>query len=431
MRLTALHFFYLMLIAIYVFGFQYVPAQDFPNLLYQGHIFNQLVFHGNNFNGIFFLYPYIPPNVVSTVVIAIFDLISDPIFSGKLYLLLLGVSLYWGINRYIKSFAIRNHMLIATLAFFLTFNLHYLAGYLNFITGLAFVLHALANLRNNSKLEENLWYLGSMMLIAYFCHFIALVIFVLYLLVNFVTKKNYVMIIRSLAAALPTIILFAQYLIARTITILPESAGKAEQGIPEITLGQSLNFFRVFIPFHHFKWVTELPPSVIALDYIFSVIVLVGCSILLINCIRQKKYPITFWLAGISLLLSILLPTYIGGVLLPGERFVIFCLVNTTILFLSRKTSALQLRLLLSSVFILGICGIGYNYYNEYRFNTMVASNIIPQDAIYRSRTKQEGTNGFLHFHFYDDIRAGNAVPFFNTGILSYADSIKKSNSEQ
>ncbi len=430
-KYIALHFFFLLLIALYVFGFEYVPAQDYPNLLYQGHIFNQLLFHGNNFSGIFFLYPYIPPNVVSTIVLAIFDLVFDPFFSGKLYLVLLGFSLYWSINRYIKSFDIRYPMLIAALSFFLTFNLHYLAGYLNFISGLAFTLHIIATMRSHPKLEDNLWFLGMAILISYLCHFIALVILIIYLTVNFIIKKKYVIAFRSFAAALPTIILFGQYLFTRTITILPHSADLDTRGIPEVAIDQVRNFCRVFIPFHHFKWVTELPPPIVAFDYSFSVIVLAGCCLLVIRCILRKNYPITFWLTGISLLLSILLPTYIGGVLLPGERFVIFCLVNAIVLYLSLKPQLLQRNLFFGLLLILGIAGIGYNYFNEYRFNSMVAAHMIPQEAIFQSRTKQEGTNGFLHFHFYDDIKSGKVVPFFNTGIISFPDSIKKSNSEQ
>ena len=149
MKHPYLHFFYLSAIGFYIFGFEYVPAQDYPNLLYQAHIFTQLVFHGNTFGGVFSLYTYIPPNAISTVVIAIFSIISNPFFSGKLYLFLLGVALYSGIYRYLKSFEIQYYFLIASISFYLTFNLHYVAAYLNFVTGLAVVLHILATIRNN------------------------------------------------------------------------------------------------------------------------------------------------------------------------------------------------------------------------------------------------------------------------------------------
>ena len=337
MRQWGLHFFYISLIAFYVFGFEYVPAQDFPNLLYQGHIFSQLIFHGNNFGGLFFLYPYIPPNIISTVVIAIFDLFCDPIFSGKLYFLFLGVSFYWGINRYIKSFDIHYPLLVAALAFFLTFNLHYLAAYLNFMTGLAFVLHALATLRKNPKLEESLWYVGSVMLIVflqfyrsrYFCGNISPG--------QLHTQEKVQPDFTKFAGRTSGNYYFYTLSFVRTINILPQAGGIDTRGIPEMIFEQMRNFLRVIIPFHHFKWITELSSTVVAFDYFFSAIILAGCSLILVHCILRKSYPLAFWLAGISLLSSILLPAYIGGVLLPGERFVIFCVINSFILYLSFK----------------------------------------------------------------------------------------------
>lgn len=424
MNQRLLHLFYISAIFWFVFGFEYVPAQDYPNLLYQAHIFNQLVFHGNTFGGVFSLYTYVPPNAISTVVIAIFSILSDPFFSGKLYLFFLGVALYFGIYRYLKSFGIQYYSLIASISFYLTFNLHYVAAYLNFVTGLALVLHILATIRNNSKLENNPLFLGAGMLLLYLCHFIALAIFAIYLFINYLVKKKYAMLWKCLIAATPTLLLFGHYLFMRLIPIFRASQEVSSGGLPNILFVQVLNFCRPIIPFHHFKYITKLSDSLLTFELLFSGIILLFCILLLLKCIKRRDFSISFWLSSVSLLLCLFLPSYIGGILLPGERFAVFCLINCIVLYLSHHPAQTRRKIIFVIVFTLGIVGIGYTYYNEYHFNIIIASHTTSPDSLLAHPLKHEGSNGFLHFHYYDDIKFGRIVPFSNTGLIAYPDSL-------
>src|SRR5689334_18397601 len=129
MKTYLLHAFYLVLIVVCIFGFQYPPFQDLPVLSYQGYLFNQYFFHGNTFGGYWHLYGYLPPNAVSTIVLGLMDIVLDPIFAGKIYILLLAALLYSGIIRYLRFHTRSNRLAFSSIAFFLTISLHFFMGF--------------------------------------------------------------------------------------------------------------------------------------------------------------------------------------------------------------------------------------------------------------------------------------------------------------
>src|SRR5579872_3464603 len=130
------HFFFVSLFACLIFGFRYLPFQDYPVHLYQGFVFNQVLFHGNTFGGFFHFHPYLPPNAISAILIGIMDIIFDPFLSGKIYLFMLASGLYSGVYQYLVLHLNRKSMACAVFAFLMTLNLHFLMGYLNFLSGL-------------------------------------------------------------------------------------------------------------------------------------------------------------------------------------------------------------------------------------------------------------------------------------------------------
>src|SRR2546423_14780013 len=101
MKIFLLHSFYIILFAFFVFGFPYLPLQDYPALIYQGFVFNEYIFHGYTFGGFWSLHHYFPPNAISTVILGLMDLFGDPLVTGKIYLFFLAIILYSGIVRYL------------------------------------------------------------------------------------------------------------------------------------------------------------------------------------------------------------------------------------------------------------------------------------------------------------------------------------------
>src|SRR2546421_12876171 len=95
-RYRLLHFIPVILFGAYIFGFEYFPSQDYPQWLYQGFIFNEYFFHGNTFGGMVAIVHFIPPNLISTVIIGTLALFVPLMSAGKIFLLLELLLLYFG-----------------------------------------------------------------------------------------------------------------------------------------------------------------------------------------------------------------------------------------------------------------------------------------------------------------------------------------------
>jgi hypothetical protein len=421
MKKYTLHILYVSLFAVFIFGFTYLPFQDFPILAYQGFVFNEFVFHGNTFGGFFHFQPYIPPNAVSTVIMGIMDVFFDAFVAGKIYLFLLAVALYSGIYRYLRFHLETDSVAFASVAFFLTINVHFLMSYINFLTGLALVFHAIVFIRQRHY-ETNILALGIVILAIYLCHFMPLVLFGLYFTSYFIVTKNYRAFFRLFVAAIPTIIIFIQYLLTRTIPILQDD-GIIK--IIDIIHWKFLILFSPLIPFNVFKWVQEIQIPFRITDYIYSVILLICMLYVMGKSIIMRRYSFELWLAIVTFGIAVFIPLNFGGVIPAGERFVSFCVVNIVIISYREKMSRTRRRVAFTLCFLLGIAAYSYDLWNEVLFNTMVLHNEIPQEAITHSSDKLQGTNGFLHLHFYDDIRQKRAIPSFNIGLFGYPGSNK------
>jgi hypothetical protein len=408
------------LIGLYFLVFTYPPFQDYPNLLYQGFVFNEYAFHGNAFGGYFQLYPYVPPNAISTVVLGLMDLILDPFIAGKIYLIILGVALYSAIVQYLKFHSKSRTAFISISAFYLTFNLHFISAYLNFETGLAFILLAIVFIRKKGY-ESNIIALALVMIIAYLCHFLALILLTLYFIVYFVSKKDLHGVLNLAGGSVPVVGLSLHYLIMRSIPNV--SSVVYIRTFFHVINGKFLTFFSPIIPFHQLKWVFEATPLILTLDYIFSICIFILIVFILIHNIQKKQYTLEFWLAAISLLIAFALPLYLGGVLLPGERFVVFCMLNIFVL-VSRVHFNHYIRKYSIYLFsIIAFASFSYLIYGTILFNTMVKQGDIPEEAILHPEKKREGTNGFLHFKYYDAIKNRTALPVFSTGLFAFPDS--------
>ncbi len=414
---TSLKYIPYILFAILSFAFTALPFQDLPNLLYQGKVFASIVLHGNDFGGYFILQPYIPPNVISTFIFAVFTAIFTTIFSAKLYIFLLAVSLYSGCVRYMRYHSALSEVSIYIIAFLLTCNLHFVSAYLNFMTGIAFVLHAIVTIRQR-HLENNIYALAISFAIAYLCHFFALFTFGFYFITFYLYEKRHRDINRFAISFIPAFILFVHYLTNKTLTSVNPVA--SELPLWAKLKWKLLIFFTPIIPFHQFKWVIDTPQSLEWMNYLFCAIISLFIPCIVYKFIRGENFSFVFWLFVTSFITIIVLPAYLSGNMLPGERIVLFSMLNG---FALLPTLGVH-TLLKNATLIMGIllCVGVYSHiiYNTAVFNEMISEGNIPHDAIENSISKREGTNGFLHFHYYQDIERHNPSPIFTTGILTY-----------
>ena len=425
--LRSFHLILIALIAIFIFAFEYLPFQDFPILLYQGFVFNQIVFHGNTFGGLFAIQPYLPPNIISMIVFGVTDLILSPLVSGKLYLFFLTIALYSGIASYLRFHIKRDHWSLLVIALILTFNLHYLAGYLNFVTGFAFVMNAIVFIRKR-KLQSNILVMTIAIFIAYCCHFFALAIFGAYWIAFFLTSRDYKGLLRCTIAFLPSAVILLHYVIMQDLGGL--KADPTPLSLIFWINWKLLVFYTPIIPFHQFKWVSDQPQWLLMANYIFCTAIAIWIVYVLFKLLRARSYSFILWLSIGLLAMTFLLPFFLGGVILPGERLVVFAIMNMIVLTSTLHFGRRMRQALLILICFGGISITAYNIYNFDRFNTMIAMKNIPEEAIKNPVAKREGTNGFLHYHFYDDIKNMRASPIFTTGFLVYkgpdADSAQK-----
>ncbi len=421
MKLRIVHLFFVTLIGAWIFGFTYLPLQDYPNLLYQGFVFNQYYFHLNNFGDFFHVHRYLPPNMASTVILGSMDALLDTFVAGKVFLFFLAAALYFGCFRYLSFHLSQRRIIFAIVAFFLAINFHFLMGYLNFLVGFALTVNIIVFIRQR-RLERNLLVLGLSMLIIYFCHFVALILFCLYFITYFIAYKKYKSIFHLTLSGVPTLSIFIHYVASRTIPILYTETDNRTWF--DVIKGKFIVFFAPILPFHNFKWVYEPSLGIKSIDYLFCVIAFILLIYIAGKNVVYKNLTFEFILALASIALAFFLPLYFGGVLLPGERFVVFAILNIFVLGYRNNIyrPVRNCSFILSTILVL----FTYSYimWNTNKFDSMIKKNDIPEEAILHPQIKQEGINGFTHVHFYEDIRLKRAVPFFNTGLFSYPDSL-------
>jgi hypothetical protein len=405
------------LFAVYCSFFDYLPFQDIPNLLYQGIIYGKIIFEGNDFGGYYILQEYIPPNTISTFIFSLFTQFISPLASAKLYIFLLGALLFSGIYRYLRYHSKLSSAAAFIIAFIFALNMHYLSGYLNFVTGIAFVLHAITMIRKRNW-HTHIIPMSSAFVVAYLCHFFALFIFGLYFIVYILTTKQYKSLVRLIVAGIPAAALFGHYFMTKTL-------GSADSLVRLVTfvetiLWKSFVFFAPVIPFHQFKWITETPQPLGWVNLFYCLSIALCTAFALFKSIRERKYSLSFWLFIVTTVVLLGLPSYLSGNMLPGERLSLFAILNALILISEFDILERVKKILLPiGIAVCILIGIQVSY-NTYVFNEIVDSGIMPKDAIELAYTKREGTNGFLHFHIYKAIEDQQGIPLFTTGLITY-----------
>lgn len=408
-----------MVLAAYFAGccayFTYLPFQDLPNLLYQGIAFGNIIFHGNSMDGYYSITPYIPPNTVSTVIIALLHEVFSPFASAKIYVFLLGCFLYSGIYRYLRYHSSLSDINVCIAAFILTFNMHFLAGYLNFVTGLAYALHAVVTLRRRNW-QENFIALSVTLLLAYLCHFFSVFIIGVYVVVFALTSRRLKAIAVLCVSAIPALVLGIHYFFSHTvISDVPSAAGVT---FLETIEWKSFVYFAPSVPFHRFKWVSELPAILQWTNTLSIAAMIVLVCYGLLRALRTQTYSLSFWLFLVFSVVAIALPANLGGNLMPGERLSVVAMLSAVIL-ICEQIHVRRLAKFVQAIGIIICIMIAVHIpYNTWLFNKMISGGEIPYDAIHNSHYKREGTNGFIHFHIYQAIERHQPVPLFGTGII-------------
>lgn len=410
----------LVIIGVYLFSFEYLPLQDYPDWLYQGHLFNQYFFHGNDFGGYFTFHGYIPPNGASTIGIGLLSLIVSPFIAGKLFLFVALGLMYFGCDHYLQHFAKTKRITNTIVALYFVFNLHFLIGNISFLFGLGFALTSFCYLYKRSRLES--WYYQiPFILICYLSHFFALAIFLL-LIAVYTNKEDRKLTYRNvIISSLPTTMIFIHYWMNKTIsTFNPENL----ESTPLQMFMAKLTVVSVTsIPFHRYKAVWEPTDLFKYINYSVAAAAVIALIVAIVMILWKRNWSRESIIISIIFILLITLPYEIAGLYFPAERFMIL-LFLVMIAFFSGQWSVTSGQLLKRVVFgafaILTLSSLGYNYLMFGNYNNMLSKVDIPNEKILGEYSRREGTDPFTRLGYYEAISKMQSMPIFTTALFTY-----------
>lgn len=395
--LMALH---MTLLALYVFGFRFLPLQDYPDWLFQGVLFKTWVSSPELLEGVYAVQPYLPPNAISTVVIGGLSWILPPEIAGKIFLLLSMLALYWGIFLFMGLTIQGNISLRLLVGFALVFSYNFWLGNINFVMGLGLALCSLHLLIGRGWIEKVIP-AAALLLLCYCCHFFSLCIVGLGAVVYLVMEKRWNALGRFLAACIPVAALMLYYVAnAHASTsdsdILLPMAEQIRQRLAMVA--------GVLIPFPRFKGVSE-PGAVLNISnylYLGGVVAMIAAAF--IGAFRWRHRSFNTILAAIILPVIFLLPLYTSGIVYPGERLVLFLLINILAVVLLRWPKAAPA--LVGCFALLNLAIIIHSWDATARFNAMVHSGVSPSSEHMAALRGKGGSDGFLRVPFYEGVEA-------------------------
>lgn len=415
-----IHIVVLAIIGVYLSSFEYLPLQDYPDWLYQGYLFNQYFFHGNDFGGYFTFHGYIPPNGASTIGIGLLSLLVSPFIAGKLFLFVALALMYFGCDHYLQHFAKTKRITNTIVALYFVFNLHFLIGNISFLFGLGFALTSFCYLYKRSRLECS-YYQIPFILICYLSHFFTLAIFLL-LIAVYTNKEERKLTYRNvILSSLPTAMIFIHYWMNKTITTFrPENLDSTpfQMFMAKLTVVSVTS-----IPFHRYKAVWEPTDIMKYVNYSIAAVALVALVAAIVIILWKRNWSRGSIIISVIFILLITLPYEIAGLYFPAERFMIL-LFLALIAFFSGKWSVISGQLFRRGVLVvfsvLTVSSLCYNYIMLGNFNAMLKSSDIPDAKKILEYSHREGTDPFTRLNYYEAITTMQPMPIFTTALFTY-----------
>ncbi|MBS1910347.1 MAG: hypothetical protein JST22_00035 [Bacteroidetes bacterium] len=408
---------HVVLLAAFIFAFRYIPLQDYPEWLYHGVLLERIATGDHGADG-YVLAGCIPPNSVSTIAIAVLHLMFPAEPAGKLFLLAAMLLLYAGIVRFMRITLHGCDTMIAWMALLLVFNYSFWLGNLSFYAGLGISLYG-AHLLLVRRWAASVW--GSMLLVtlAYLSHFFAW-FFILWAGIAAALLRRDRVQVRVLAvAALPSLLLFARYLMARPAVPGIESAPETAAGF---TLLRAHLFVAAVQPVQRFKGVAEPGAAMEIANYLFAAGIGVAVVLAAIRFARRRRAGLNVVLALPLPALMLALPLFSSGIVFPAQRLVVFFLINT-IAYLALEYG--RIRAWLAGFFILfATIGVCYGFFFTARFDAMARAGCGPDRELYLSADRKGGTDGFVRLEFYSALHVSRQLRLFETGLVLSRDSV-------
>ncbi len=153
------------LLAVAAFSFPYAPLEDFPEWIYQGHVFNKLVEGQSSL--LYEVKTYPVPYALLQLMVSALLLVAAPMMASRIVLALWGVLSLVAVHKVIARNAVSPWIGWPLLLSLIVFNSPFWNGYLGYQSGLLVLLFFLALPRDNRS--DWRWVLA-FSLLAFFAH---------------------------------------------------------------------------------------------------------------------------------------------------------------------------------------------------------------------------------------------------------------------
>jgi hypothetical protein len=398
----------------YIFSFKYLPFQDFPQWVYHGHVFNQIIFHHNDFGGYFSFFHYVPPNAVATVGIGLLELAFPPLVAGKLFFLSSVGLIYLGSVRVLQVMTGSDHPLFAAVSVVGALNLFVYMGYMNYVFGLGVALVAIGFLLTH-KSKVNPWTLSIFFLLCYCSHFVSFLLLGVAVLAVLISERDWLFFRKALLAMVPSIALGLHYYFSKQILTFSSSGIIRDSYL--VSLQTWITHWPAgVVPFHRIKHVYE--PGILAniVNYASTLFMMAGTAIFVIHTILKRDRRMVAVLAAILIPLVLISPQYFGGLFNIGERF-LYLLWLVLLAYYFEWFSLPNMRNVAAiAAMAISISAFFIFWTQTANFNAM---NIEANTEKLGVWDQHGGSNPFSNFYYYRAIEQNDTVPIFHHALLN------------
>lgn len=394
-----------------IFAFRYLPLQDYPEWVYHGVAMKHIVL-GELLQSAYAVHPYLPPNAASTLLIGAFAVALPAEISGKLFLLIMVITLYTGVIRFMRLTVSGRDNLLAWISLCIVFNNAFWHGNLSYYLGLGVALHGGHLLLKRGWADSNAK-TALLITCAYLCHFFAWFLVLTIACAGLLFIPDRKRLRAMLLGTLPSLLLFLHYTCSRSTDVASTNMGYS---FSETLIQKARMIAGAIHPFQRFRGIAEPGTWVTALDYsvvgAFALLALLAAW----HMFRVKRFGFNGALALPLPFLILVLPLFSQGVVYPGQRLVPFLVINIVACVCLAYD---RLRRQLTAFFaVVGVATFVYAAYFTIRFDSAVRHGDGPTWESYFAMARPSGTDGFLRLEFYDAMAQGTPMPIFDTGMI-------------
>jgi len=304
----------------FVWGYRFLPLQDYPDWLYQGTLLSQAI--RGTLSEQYRVVPYPVPNAISTLVIGLLGLVFRPEVAGKLTLTLYVLAFIAGSAYLFTSTGGRLGPLFC-IPLALLFSGFFFHGYLSYLLALGPLFFGIGYLirRREEPASVSTGVVLATSLLLYLSHALVYAAWLLFLGLFFAGRPSRRLAARLLLALAPSLVLLAIYVLQTA-----QGAGDTRVFYGERWLAGKLGtLFPTFHLFHGFYPVTSaLDPGVALfgkLNQGFALLVGLTCLWGAVAAWRDADCRLPLAAGGAFLAVYLLSPRYLAGNVLPDLRF--------------------------------------------------------------------------------------------------------------